>query len=224
MLSLQRIIKSCALLMLTWTAHALPVAQVNTAPYEAYLNGLRSLKSTFIQIDSNGEAYEGKFYLFRPGYMRIEYAVTREGKETLPLLLVADGSRLIHYDKALKETQMTTFDATPAGFFLRENISFSGDVVVRSAKTKDQTTQIELEKVDMPQEGTLTLVFSENPLKLRKWIVADGQGYETTLTLAQSQENITLAPDLFNPNKADPDPLIVDGPLDLRNSPAPEKE
>ena len=209
-------------LLLVGQSHA--ETQVDVAPYEAYLNGLRSLKATFIQIDSAGEAYQGKFYLFRPGHMRIEYAITPEGKETLPLLIVADGSRFIHYDKELKETQMSTFDATPAGFFLRDKISFSGDILVKSATTQHQLTQIELAKVEAPHEGTLTLVFSENPLNLRKWIVTDGQGHQTTVTLAHSQENIPLKPDLFNPKEPDPDRLIVDGSLDLRNNPGPQKQ
>jgi outer membrane lipoprotein-sorting protein len=214
----------CLTLALLLTGPAFAATQVDVTPYEAYLNELRSLKATFIQIDSAGEAFQGKFYLFRPGHMRIEYAITPDGKETLPLLIVADGTRFIHYDKELKETQMSTFDATPAGFFLRDKISFSGDILVKNATTQDQLTQIELAKVDTPHEGSLTLVFSENPLKLRKWLVTDGQGYQTTVTLAHSQENVTLEPTLFNPNAADPDRLIVDGPLDLRNSPAALKQ
>ena len=205
-----------------WTA--LAAEQVDTKPYETYLNTLRSLKANFLQLDSNGDAFQGRFYLFRPGYMRIEYALTRDGKETLPLLMVADGSRFIHYDKQLKETQMASFDATPAGFFLKDHITFSGDVTVKRAWTKDQLTQIELAKKDSPLEGTLTLVFSETPRALRKWIVTDGQGSQTTVTLSQAEENVTPEPNLFNPNKADPDRLIVDGPLDLNNIPHLEKQ
>ncbi len=204
------------------TARAAATLLETAKPYEAYMNNLRSLKATFIQLDKAGEAFQGKFYLFRPGHMRIEYALTPDGKETLPILIIADGSRFIHYDKELKETQMASFDATPAGFFLKDKITFSGDVTLKSIQTKDQLTQIELIKTKAEHEGTLTLVFSENPLSLRKWIVTDTQGNHTTITLVHAQENILLEPDLFNPQLQDPNRLILDAPVDLGSSPSPQ--
>lgn len=181
---------------------------VNLKPYETYFNNLQSIKATFVQVDAQGNSHHGRFYLFRPGHMRIEYAKTTEGQETLPLLLVADGSRLIHYDKDLKETHLYSFDATPAGFFLRDTIAFSGDVKVLSARRHQQTTEIEITKAKSPDEGSLVLIFSENPRHLRKWIVRDPYGQETTVTLMDSVENVKLNADLFDPNKADPDQLI----------------
>lgn len=190
------------------SGHLNATEPVNLRAYETYFNALQSIKATFVQVDAQGNSHHGRFYLFRPGHMRIEYAKTAQGQETLPLLLVADGSRLIHYDKDLKETHLYSFDATPAGFFLRDTIAFSGDVKVLSARRHQQTTEIEITKAKSPDEGSLVLIFSENPRHLRKWIVRDPYGQETTVTLMDSVENVKLDPDLFDPNKSDPDQLI----------------
>jgi outer membrane lipoprotein-sorting protein len=57
---------------------------------EAYLNGIRTLQSRFLQISNNGGAAEGALYLARPGRLRLDY------DPPVPILLVTNGSFLVH--------------------------------------------------------------------------------------------------------------------------------
>ena len=182
-------------------------------PYETLLNKIISLKATFLQINPDGQAFQGKFYLLRPGYMRIEYAKTPDGKETLPLLLVAKGSYMVHYDKELKQETQYSLDATPAGFFLRDKFDLSQEVTPIRMTTDLNTTEIELTKKNKPDEGSLTLVFSENPRHLRKWIVKDAHGQETTVTFEEFSENVIIDNRLFDHTYVDPERLVVEEQL-----------
>jgi outer membrane lipoprotein-sorting protein len=192
---------------------------IDIKPYEDYMNALKSLEADFVQVDPNGQAFEGRLYLVRPSYMRIEYAKTKDGRQTVPLRLVADGSRMIHFDKELKETQLYSFDATPAGFFLQEQISFSKGVQVVRAESKEQLTSVTLKKSNDSEEGMLTFVFKENPIRLVKWIIKDAHDLETTITIQMAKENIIVNPQLFDPNFEDPQQPIVDEVLSLGDSP-----
>ena len=58
---------------------------------------------------------------------------------------------------------------------------------------------LELQLVDSekPEEGSLTLVFSDDPLVLRQWYVTDAQGGVTTVSIADAEVNVSLDPELF---------------------------
>ena len=48
-----------------------------------------------------------------------------------------------------------------------------------------------------PGDGSLTLVFADNPLALRQWSVIDAQRQETRVTPVRRQLGGTFDPDLF---------------------------
>jgi outer membrane lipoprotein-sorting protein len=41
------------------------------------------------------------------------------------------------------------------------------------------------------------MVFADNPLELRQWIVVDPQGLTTTVALSEMRSNVELDPNLF---------------------------
>ena len=43
----------------------------------------------------------------------------------------------------------------------------------------------------------ITLVFSDNPLELKKWVVIDNQGVTTSVSLLSTQRDISLDSKLF---------------------------
>ena len=47
------------------------------------------------------------------------------------------------------------------------------------------------------ETGQLTLVFSDKPLNLKKWIVIDPQGISTSISLLSTERDITLDEKLF---------------------------
>ena len=164
--------------------------------FEKYLNNMNTLEGDFRQVTENGGSYTGKLHLSRPGKMRLNYDAPS------PLLIIADGEWLITYDKELDETNYVSLENTPAEFILRPHIQFDGDVqVVSVVPQSNDTTAVTLVKVANPEEGQITLVFSNDPVELKEWTVVDSQGAETHVILSNLQLNKPVSDSLFKFNK-----------------------
>ncbi len=159
---------------------------------EAYLNSIRTLKARFLQVSSTGDLSEGTLFISRPGKLRIEY------DPPVPILIVAAGGVLTYIDKELEQVSEIDIESTPAGFLLQETVSFfSGDFTLTRFKRQADAARVTLVRTEDPQEGSLTLIFSDRPLALRKWIVTDAQGVKTTVSLLNTRFGLPLNPELF---------------------------
>lgn len=168
-------------------ADAAEVARV-----EAYLNTITTFKGRFLQASSTGEYSEGSIYVSRPGKIRIEYDKPSAD------LIVADGSSMIHYDQELDQLSYITLGSSPATILIEDNISLTrGAITVTAIERGRGTLRLTVEKTDDPAEGNLTLVFNDRPLILKKWVVVDAQGVETTVSLLGVQFGVPLADALF---------------------------
>ncbi|MDP6786616.1 MAG: outer membrane lipoprotein carrier protein LolA [Rhodospirillales bacterium] len=161
------------------------------ARIETYFNGIETMRSRFLQVTSTGAYSEGTFSLWRPGRMRIEY------DPPVPILIVADGRSLVYHDKKLMQVSYLGIDDGPAGLLLAERVSLSDTVSVTRFERRARTLRVTVVKKDDPLEGSLTLVFEDRPLIFRKWIVADAQGVETTVSLLGPRFGAPLDPELF---------------------------
>ena len=158
---------------------------------ENYLAGITTLKADFVQISSDGGAAEGKLFMERPGKMRFEYNPPAQ------ILLVATGHDFIYYDKEINAPTYLDIDETPAGIILAENISLTDKVKIVDYRRTAETIRVELVRKSDPGAGSVTLVFSEKPMQLRQWNVTDPTGIETTVTLFNAKEGMSLDPELF---------------------------
>ncbi len=173
-------------------AAALSAAErVEVARIEAYLNRIGTLKARFVQVSSTGELSEGNLYISRPGKLRIEY------DPPVPVLMVSAGSWLIYYDKELEQVSHLDIDATPAGYLVSEKIDLGGKITVTGFENRRGVLRLSLVKTGDPMEGSITLVFRDRPLALKKWVVTDAQGIETTVSLLGVRSGHDLNPDLF---------------------------
>lgn len=159
---------------------------------EAYLNGITTLKSRFVQVNPDGGNYTGDLYISRPGRMRLVY------DKPTPMLMVADGKFLIYVDTQMNDASHLDLDETPAGLLLKENLSF-GDPTVKllDVKRGPGTLEITAAMAKDPAAGKLTMVFSEGPFELRQWRVVDAQNKEVIVTLENAQKGVTLDKALF---------------------------
>lgn len=171
--------------------------RVFIARIESYLNSITTMRASFLQIASTGELARGTFYMRRPGRLRIEYAPPS------PVLIVADGHRLTYYDKELETANVAPIDDTLAGFLAREHISFDGDVAVIAFVRGRGTARITVSRRAEPEGGTLTLVFDDNPIRLRQWEVTDPQGTRTRVALEAPEFGMALADELFEVSEPD---------------------
>lgn len=159
-----------------------------------YLNDLTTLQADFLQIASTGESAEGSLYLERPKRLRIEY------KPPTPILIVANGSYLSYVDTELKQVQHIALEDTPVAFLLRDKFDFSGgDVIVTGYEHAANTIRVSLVQRRDPLAGELTLVFSDQPMVLRKWVIVDAQGVVTNVTLLNPRFGFPMPDVAFEP-------------------------
>jgi outer membrane lipoprotein-sorting protein len=144
---------------------------------EAYLNGLTSLKARFLQVGPDGRTSQGTTWLERPGKMRFQY------DPPTPLLLVAGGGLFVYYDSQLRQTTNIPLDRTPLSILLAKNVQLHGDVTVTDVSRDAGAIDLGVVRTASPGDGQLTMVFADNPLSLRGWVVTDAQHRETRVSL-----------------------------------------
>ncbi len=165
--------------------------RADIARVEAYLNGVRTLHSRFMQVAPNGGTSEGQAWLQRPGRLRFEY------DPPSPFLLVGGNGLLVFHDSQLKQTSNIPLSSTPLGLLLQDNLRLSGEVTVSGIARAPGQLQVSLFRTKSPADGTLTLIFADTPLALRQWTVLDAQRQETRITLYNVELGGTFNQKLF---------------------------
>ena len=158
---------------------------------EGYLNSIETLSAQFLQVDSNGNPTKGRFYLRRPGQLRFEY------DDPSPLLIIADGFWFILHDKALGQVNRYPLYKTPLGVLVDEPVSFKKKVKLINAEKGLGVLRIMLVDRANPDDGWISITFTEPPLSLRKWKIKDTQGGTTEVSLTDVKINQKLDPNLF---------------------------
>jgi outer membrane lipoprotein-sorting protein len=164
--------------------------QAEVARIEQYLNSIRTMRSRFVQVGSDGTA-RGTFYLSRPGKLRLEY------ESPVTILLIANGGMLQQYDTRLGQGSYVALDSTPAGLLVADQIRLSGAVTVVAVTRSEGGIDVALVKTRDPRAGRITFSFQAQPLQLSRWSLVDGQGRMTRVTLEQVQVGIPLDNTLF---------------------------
>jgi outer membrane lipoprotein-sorting protein len=154
-----------------------PQDQADIGRVEAYLNSIHTLKARFQQIAPNGQPSGGQAWLQRPGRMRFQY------DPPAPFLLVAGHGLLVFHDSQLQQTSNIPLGRTPLGLLLQDNLRLSGAITVTQITRYPGQLQVTLFRTATPSDGTLTLIFADNPLALRSWTVVDAQRRETRVSL-----------------------------------------
>lgn len=165
--------------------------RADIARVEAYLGAMRRLKARFLQVGPDGGTAEGTAWIERPGKMRFQY------DPPTPLLLVAAHGDLVFQDKQLNQVSHIPISSTPLGILLANRITLSGDVTVTRVTRLPGQLQITMVRTARPGDGSLTLVFADNPLALKQWMVVDAQQRETRVSLFGIELGGHFDPKLF---------------------------
>lgn len=146
----------------------------------AYLNQLTSAKGAFTQVNPDKTLSKGDFMIKRPGRMRFEYAKPN------PALVVASSGQVAVFDKKSKSgPQMFPIGKTPLGLILRKNVNLGTSGMVIKHIQDGPATKVVAQDPKHPKYGNIELVFTENPIELRQWIVTDQAGKKTTVVLGK---------------------------------------
>ena len=138
---------------------------------------MRAITARFLQVGPDGSITEGKAWLQRPGNMRFEY------DKPAPFLMLAGFGSFVFYDSQLKQTTSIPLATTPLSILLANKVELKGDVTVTGIDRQPGVIQVTMVRSSSPDDGSLTLVFADQPLALRQWVVADAQRQETRVSL-----------------------------------------
>ncbi|WP_411288016.1 LolA family protein [Phenylobacterium sp.] len=143
----------------------------------AYLQAIGEAQARFVQTDSRGQSSTGTVYLKRPGKARFAY------DPPSGLLVVSDGSAVSVADSRLKTFDKYPLMATPLSLFLAKNIRLDRGVTITRVSRMADGFSITARDGKKQTAGQITLTFTDTPLALAGWTVADAQGRSTRVQL-----------------------------------------
>ena len=169
-----------------------PTQAADLQQIENYLNGLTTAQADFTFAAPDGTVSHGVFYLSRPAKLRFEYTEPKGN------LLIADGDYVIYYDAQQKEASNLPISSTPLDFLLRQHVSLTEGVKVTSFEHNAGVIRASLVRSKSEGDGSVTVVFGDNPIELRGWRLVDGQGQTTDVSFSNWKFGMSLDPALFH--------------------------
>ena len=142
-----------------------------------YLYNLNSLEADFLQVSSDGDIKEGKIFLSLPGKLRISY------NNPDNLLITSNGFWLTVQDKKLKQTNNFPLNQTPLNLFLNKELNFNEDEFKINFEKNSGIITLTFSDNEKLNSSIFKLIFTKNPLKLKKWVIVDEFDYETSVLL-----------------------------------------
>jgi outer membrane lipoprotein-sorting protein len=156
-----------------------------------YFNKVTNLQGEFIQVGPRGHVSQGVFYLSKPGKLRFEYSAPN------PFLIVSDGTWVIVNNRKRNKAEYYPLSATPLRLVLDEKVDLLDQAKIIHVKEDKESVSVTLEDKDQLVAGQLTVVFDARSMELRQWVVIDGQGLQTTITLQGLKDDVAADPKLF---------------------------
>ena len=158
-----------------------------------YLSGLTTAQARFSQENADGTVITGTFYLKKPGKMRFEYDAPSDS------LVIASGTTIAIFDaKSNVSPQRYPQNRTPLSLLSMANINVTNSRFVRRIEEIEGRSFVTLFDPEKPQNGSMIMIFDNNPMELRQWVVVDRSGLETRVYLDNLQTGIELQNRLFN--------------------------
>ena len=173
---------------------ALPAAaeQLSLNEISSYLNSFKSAQGKFTQINEDQTISTGQIYIKRPGRVRFEYDPPDE------TLVLADGTRVGVIDpKSNTGPEAYPLHRTPLKIILANNVDFTRERMVTGHESDGKTTTVRAQDPENPEYGSIELVFTDNPVELRQWVVTDDTGTRTTVVLGDLKTGMQLDDEQF---------------------------
>lgn len=167
--------------------------RADIARVEKYLNGITSMRSTFLQASSTGHVARGTVWLRRPGRMRFEY------EPPSPILITSDGHLLTYQDLELEQTSQVPLFASPLSVLVDNDVRFDEELIVEEVRKESNVLRITVRQREEPDQGQVTLVFQDKPLELKQWTVVDAQQVSVKVALLDPQYGVSIRNELFRP-------------------------
>lgn len=187
--------KKWLLTLAALAAFALPAGaqEIPLSALSSYLNSFSTAKSSFTQINSDGTISTGTLYIKRPGRVRFEYDPPENA------LVMAGGGQVAIFDpKSNQPPEQYPLKRTPLNLILERQVDLARANMVVGHFSDETTTTVVAQDPENPDYGRIDLVFTDGPVELRKWVIHDDAGGETTVILGPLETGLDLPPSLFN--------------------------
>ena len=156
-----------------------------------YINGFHTLQGDFTQISPKGIVSKGVFYLSKPGKMRFEYSAPN------PFIIVSDGTWVTIKNRAKDQADQYPLSQTPLRLVLDDDVNIYKEADILDVQSGDGLVTVTLEDKKKIVPGHLILSYDEKQKALQQWIVVDGQGRRTTVSLENVVAGVQTDPKLF---------------------------
>lgn len=183
-------------LSLWMTVVSASAALAEAASLEAissYLNTLKSAQADFVQFNEDGSQQTGTLYLKRPGKARFEY-----NGANAPLVLISGGQVAVFDPLSNEPPFRFPLSTTPLDAILGRSVDLVNSNLNTHRMDSGEFTVLNVQDPAFAQFGYVSLVFDNEPLNLRQWIVVDGAGTQTAIALSEIQNGVRLNGSLFN--------------------------
>jgi outer membrane lipoprotein-sorting protein len=157
----------------------------------AYMNSFKTLQGEFTQISPMGRVSKGVMMISKPGKLRFDYAAPN------PFLLVSDGKWVTLKNRAKEKGDQFPLSATPLRLVVSTQIDLLRDANILAFEQSDGIDQVTIEDRKGTIGGQIILIFDETQNVLQQWIIVDGKGRRTTVSLANLESGVTIDPKLF---------------------------
>ena len=157
----------------------------------AYMNSFKTLQGEFTQISPKGNISKGVMFISKPGKLRFEYSPPN------PFLLVSDGKWVTLKNRAKEKGDQFPLAATPLRLVVAPKIDLLQEANILGFEQADGITSVILEDRKGTIGGQLVLIFDETQNQLQQWIIVDGKGRRTTVSLANLESGVKIDPKLF---------------------------
>ncbi len=88
--------------------------------------------------------------------------------------------------------------STPLAIILKPTVNLGQARMVVGHTSDATTTTVTAQDPDHPEYGNIQLVFTDNPVELRQWIVTDAADQQTTVILGELKTGGTMSPRMFD--------------------------
>mgnify|MGYP001434819180 CR=1 FL=1 len=176
------------------TSNALEKNDLAKSQIEKFFKNLTTLDADFIQVSPSGNVSNGKIYLHLPGKLRIDYENPKN------LLITCQGSWIVIQDRDTKTTNHIPVKSSPFGILLENKSLLNNENIKTEYGIKAGIISLKINGQNNDNQGSLVLEFSENPFSLKKWIIQDSLGENTTVLFQNAKYNNKLSYLLFFPD------------------------
>ncbi|MGB5560131.1 MAG: outer membrane lipoprotein carrier protein LolA [Paracoccaceae bacterium] len=174
-------------------ATAASAERLSLAAISDYLNSLTSAEAEFTQVNDDGTISTGRIFINRPGRIRFEY-----NPPDASLVMAGSGEVVIFDNKSNATPERFPLASTPLAIILKPTVNLGQARMVVGHTSDATTTTVTAQDPDHPEYGNIQLVFTDNPVELRQWIVTDAADQQTTVILGELKTGGTLSPRMFD--------------------------